>query len=607
MKRHLPLPISVLLCTISFLSVLLLAFSIQEENIYKKPENLTLMQFVGNYQTSAADTPKELTTDTSINAAEVEFLILTGHFDQEILENEHLLFRLNNLRLKIYINDTEYYSYGEKGTYPAFAKSPGNIWLSVKFPHITQQDEIKIELSSIYKNNFSISYHNFFGQIYKGDSGSLFKFLLNRGFGKIFLGFFVVLFGMMLLGVLLLFKILRTAISPAPFYLAFFIIISGIWILLDFNLISLIIPYGLFTNILDIICLSLAPALLVIYLLHFVDGKARYPLIGIACSLLGFLLFFILAQGSGFLDGYELLTPLCILLGICAFIAFFCLLHEFRHTTNKTTKFILRSGFFCFLGAGDVLNYFLQILSFNIWFTTGFLIFLITQFIFIVQYLNKSINNTYLTRQLESELAQSRISIALSQIQPHFLYNSLTAIKQLCAIDPIRAEKAVGDFASFLRGNLDSLSSSAPIPFEKELHHTKNYLSLEQLRFGRRLKIVYDIKANGFLLPSLTVQPLVENSVRYGVTKKTNGGTVTIATRETDNAFVVTITDDGVGFDPYEKQEDGRTHIGIENVRKRLYSQGGSHLSITSIPKEGTTAVITIYKGATEHEYYSRR
>ena len=165
----------------------------------------------------------------------------------------------------------------------------------------------------------------------------------------------------------------------------------------------------------------------------------------------------------------------------------------------------------------------------------------------------------------------------------------------------------MGDFASFLRGNLDSLSSSAPIPFEKELNHIKNYLSLEQLRFGRRLKIIYDIQADGFLLPSLTVQPLVENAVRYGVTKKINGGTVTISTREIENAFIVTISDDGIGFDPYKKHDDGRTHIGIENVRNRLNSQGGSQLSITSIPKEGTTAVITIYKGATEDEYYSRR
>lgn len=600
MKRHLPLLISVLLCTISLLSVMLLIYSIQEENNYKHPENLTSVQFIGTYQASPSDLPRDLTSETYINGAEVPSLILTGHFDHEIQDNEQLLFRLNNVRFKIYINGREYFSYGEKGTYPSFVKSPGNIWIGVMFPHITLQDEIKIELSSIYHNNLSISYNNFYHQIYKGDSGALFQFLLKNNFTKIFLGFFVVLFGMMLLGALMLLKILKTPISPAPFYLAFFTIVSGIWVLIDFNLISLIIPYGLFTNILDVICLSLAPLLLVLYMLNFVTGNSRYFLFAVAYSLLGFLLFFILTQGCGILDGYELLTPLCILLGISSIVAFFCLLHEIRHNSNKTTKFILQSCCLCFLGAGDVVNYFLQIIPFNIWFITGFLLFMITQFIFIVRYLHKSINNAYLTRQLESELAQSRIAIALSQIQPHFLYNSLTAIKQLCAIDPIRAEKAVGDFASFLRGNLDSLSSSAPIPFEKELNHIKNYLSLEQLRFGRRLRIVYDIHANGFLIPSLTVQPLVENSVRYGVTKKINGGTVTISTKETENAFIVTISDDGIGFDPYKKQDDGRTHIGIENVRKRLYSQGGSHLSITSIPKEGTTAVITIYKGATE-------
>lgn len=189
MKRHLPLLISVLLCTISLLSVMLLIYSIQEENNYKNPENLTSVQFIGTYQASPSDLPRDLTSETYINGAEVPSLILTGHFDHEIQDNEQLLFRLNNVRFKIYINGREYFSYGEKGTYPSFVKSPGNIWIGVMFPHITLQDEIKIELSSIYHNNLSISYNNFYHQIYKGDSGALFQFLLKNNFTKIFLGF----------------------------------------------------------------------------------------------------------------------------------------------------------------------------------------------------------------------------------------------------------------------------------------------------------------------------------------------------------------------------------------------------------------------------------
>lgn len=136
-------------------------------------------------------------------------------------------------------------------------------------------------------------------------------------------------------------------------------------------------------------------------------------------------------------------------------------------------------------------------------------------------------------QEMEKQLLQSKISIMLSQIQPHFLYNSLTAIRQLCDIDPQKAKQAVTLFARYLRGNTESLTTAHCIPFEKELEHVKSYLALEQIRFEDELQVEYDIQAHGFLLPSLSLQPLVENAVRHGVSKKAGGGKVTIRTTET--------------------------------------------------------------------------
>ena len=104
----------------------------------------------------------------------------------------------------------------------------------------------------------------------------------------------------------------------------------------------------------------------------------------------------------------------------------------------------------------------------------------------------------------------------------------------------------------------------------------------------------------GFMVPALTVQPLIENAVKYGVGQAEDGGTVTLATRELDDRFEITVSDDGVGFDPYEKQADGRTHIGIDNVVSRLWEMSRATLVITSEKGVGTTAVITVPKGATE-------
>ena len=126
------------------------------------------------------------------------------------------------------------------------------------------------------------------------------------------------------------------------------------------------------------------------------------------------------------------------------------------------------------------------------------------------------------TLQMERELQNSRISIMLSQIKPHFLYNALTVIQALCSIDPAAAENAVSEFSDYLRGNMSALTEEKLIPFLKELEHTKHYLTLEQLRFGDQLQVEYDLGPTGFQLPALSLQPLVENAIRHGVRAKTD-------------------------------------------------------------------------------------
>ncbi len=197
-------------------------------------------------------------------------------------------------------------------------------------------------------------------------------------------------------------------------------------------------------------------------------------------------------------------------------------------------------------------------------------------------------------KERELELTEMRISVMLSQIQPHFLYNALTSIKGLCAADPHRAEKALDSFSVFLRGSMDSLTACAPIPFTQELAHCKNYLDLEQLRFGDRVKVAYELLETDFLVPTLTLQPIVENAVRHGVTKRREGGTIRIRTEAEGDRVLITVTDDGVGFEPERMRDDGQSHRGIENVRTRLEGQCGGVLTVNSGPGKGTCVKISI-------------
>lgn len=194
----------------------------------------------------------------------------------------------------------------------------------------------------------------------------------------------------------------------------------------------------------------------------------------------------------------------------------------------------------------------------------------------------------------ERAVAEMQYQIMMSQIRPHFLFNSLTSIAQLCVKDPLRAQKATLDFAEYLRGNMAALRDSHNIPFNDELRHVKTYLSLEKMRYDDSLNVEYDINTTDFLLPALSIQPLVENAVKHGVGMKDEGGTVKISTHEYPDRIEVKVMDDGVGFDTSVLDNPDKRSIGIFNVRRRLSERCCGSLVINSTPGVGTTACVIL-------------
>ena len=199
-------------------------------------------------------------------------------------------------------------------------------------------------------------------------------------------------------------------------------------------------------------------------------------------------------------------------------------------------------------------------------------------------------------KQKELELAQSRIATMTSQIQPHFIYNTLAAIKSMIRVDPGLAAETLTEFSNYLRSNIDSLSTTEPVSFENELMHVETYLSIEQKRFRDKLKITYDISVRDFYLPQLSIQPIVENAVRHGITsRKETGGSINISVHEIKDDIIITVADDGAGFDTDRIRDDqGKKSIGIQNVRTRLAAMVGGSLDVKSEINKGTVITITI-------------
>ena len=250
----------------------------------------------------------------------------------------------------------------------------------------------------------------------------------------------------------------------------------------------------------------------------------------------------------------------------------------------------------------DALNRYIVFTNIHFYYF-GLAITMIYQIVRLVYDLRKQYLESIRYQQMQKELYEAKVGVMVSQIQPHFMYNALTSIAMMCSIDPETAQEATVTFAKYLRGNMDSLKQTNPVPFTQELEHLKKYLYIEKLRFGNKLNIEYDIKATDFVLPQLSIQPIVENAVKHGVGMKKKGGTVTIATRETDNAYEVIVSDDGVGFDTTaQKKDDGRSHVGMENTQRRLKDMCGGEMKIESTPGEGTVATVILPKEGQKNE-----
>ena len=219
-------------------------------------------------------------------------------------------------------------------------------------------------------------------------------------------------------------------------------------------------------------------------------------------------------------------------------------------------------------------------------------LFLAVEILFLFLNVEKNIK----LKEEEDKLKEANIKIMVSQIQPHFVYNTLSSISTLIPIEPKKAQRALDEFSDYLRMNFSTLTGTTLVPFEDELKHIKTYVNLEKIRFGGRLKAIYDIGVTAFFVPPLSIQPLVENAIKHGVLKKIEGGTVTLRTYQTDLAYVVEIIDDGVGFDIDEIDFTSNKHIGLNNVKYRISSMKKGNITFESEKNRGTKVTVSFYK-----------
>ena len=201
-------------------------------------------------------------------------------------------------------------------------------------------------------------------------------------------------------------------------------------------------------------------------------------------------------------------------------------------------------------------------------------------------------------RRQEKDLYELRLRALAQQIRPHFIYNTMSSIYALCKNGSPQTLPVIEDFLAYLQANYTAISQEKPIPFTEELRHIKAYLGVEAVRYDGLLEVEYDTPHTEFRLPPLTLQPIVENAVKHGMSREHALLRITVRTSKTGEGSQVDIEDNGPGFDPEQAlcAPEGAQEacIGLANVRGRLELICGGSLAITPRPGGGTVVTISI-------------
>lgn len=553
-------------------------------------------EFVGEYSYDGKNWQK-LTEKSDISALKGD-LFLRGNFLREMKAGWQLHFYRNHIGVSAKVNGEPFYM----DTMLAipnldtglFVSMCAREWMGFLVPEISTQDVVEIRLHNPHVIGNRTAYRDFLMTLCCDMPGTNFfqKHLEIYGNPSRVIGGLLAVVSLLFIGAAIAAVVVRIPISTKLFKVGLLILCAGGFIAFDTIDLSYWSELNAFSTYAQLLCMMMAAFFLEYFISDFFKGRKRTIAKGAAVlsALTDCILFIISFTGAAAL--YDMLPCwLASQLILCPFFLICCIL-EIRRNPKKLFVPISAMAMISAVMI-DIAGFGSGIVWRSPCSKVVFIVLFISCIIAGAKEVVMNYRATVRAKKLEKELEDSRTAIMLSQIKPHFLYNVLNSIYHLYRKEPETAQEAVSSFAEYLRCNMHSIEKQNPIPFSEEYQHIQTYLSLEQIRFREKLDVVYDVEVTNFALPPLTVEPLVENAVKHGVTKKRGGGIVTISTRKTADGYVVTVADTGVGFDPENDMADGKPHIGIRNVRERLQKMVGGSLSITS-SHEGTVAVVTV-------------
>ena len=545
-----------------------------------------------------------LDDNADLNALDGD-LFLRGHFSYDIFDGGRLYYYQNHIGVTIYLNGElllidNISEYEEEG----LALEPsmcGSRWDYIMPPGITTEDVVELRLHNPHSHGNSSAYRDFLNTLYNSPNTSyiLESYLKPYSSPLQMAGIVLVIVALMLLGAALASGVLRVPMGDSLWKYGLLTLFMGGFVILDTVGISFVSELVVFNTYARQLCMMLAVYCMGLCVCGTLTGKPRKT--AKTAMLLSALLdgILIVLSFTGVTVIYDTgiywvasQVVLCPLLIACAAV-------EWHHREKKSRMILLSHMLLLSAVLLDIAGVGRSIYSHGTCTKAVYALLFVLYAAGAAKHVVIDHQVSIRAKQLEKELEDSRIATMLSQIQPHFIYNTLGTVEQLCKEQPEVASNLVHHFSLYLRGNFSELDNKAPILLSKELEHVRHYVEIEHIRFPD-MEIRFELDSEDFLLPALSVQPLVENAIKHGLMGLESGGTVTVSAYETEKDYCVSVVDDGVGFDTTILLDD-REHIGIRNIRGRIAAMCGGTLTVESAPGKGTKAVITIPKERSEH------
>lgn len=518
-------------------------------------------------------------------------LLLRGHFDRELKPYEPISLFTADAKVTLYVNGEEIKSQGRQDEVSELS--------TYVTTGLSETDDIMISLNNNTEETANM--FAFFTNMTSGADYGYFYYQIRDNFPDIIMSAITMFIGILLIAGGIVAAKAKSKQTKELLCFGGFVISCALWFSTDATYFTAFVPYPKIMNALQLISLCFTPIAALCYAETIVKKIRLRRSLCVNLALLLLLLGFYLIVETGehvHHNSHMLIAVILMVLSLLNVLA--CLFIESSEHMTGNMKLIFTMLSLIFGGIiFDTIYYSLDMSVHSTIFQAMYLIALMVMLYNVFRFIFISIHAAQRSAELERELLQSRISIMLSQIKPHFMFNTLNAISALCMSDPLKADEVIVKFSDYLRGNINSLETPVPIPFEKELHHVKNYADIEQVRFGKKLNVVYDIQFTDFTMPTLTLQPIVENAIRHGIGKKADSGTVWIRCSKEQNMAVIRVEDDGVGFDMSTnyKREDS---IGMKNVKTRLEGMMHATIHVVSEVGKGTKTTIKIPLGNKE-------